>query len=442
METRDKDVDMYGGGDADVTAQPEGISRRSMLMGTGFAALAGVAGFAFGRGTMPQVEAASSIHDLTYPFYGQHQSGILTPAQQQMYTVAIDLNEKMTRTRVVTLFKEWTEAARRMCAGSPVEDPNTNTGIVPGDTGETYDLCAAGLTITFGLGSTFFEKDGVDRFGLAERKPSLLKENFAQMSNDKLEEARCGGDIVIQACAEDPMVTLHAIHQLTRIAMGKGEVKWGQLGYGRTSSTSTEQATPRNLFGFKDGTSNIKGDEKDQESVNTNLWIQPEDEGGEFFADGSYMCCRRIKMHMERWDNQSLGEQELVVGRDKFHGAPLSGGEEFTDPDFAKEDASGNTMIPWDSHMAIVHPDNNGGHRMLRRGYNYVEGNGAGGRFEGGLFFIAFVRNPQTNFEEILSKMQRDQMAEYLTHTGSALFLILPGIAEGDDYIGQKLFEA
>ena len=54
------------------------------------------------------------------------------------------------------------------------------------------------------------------------------------------------------------MVNLHALHDLTRIAFGRATMRWTQLGYGRTSSTSTSQQTPRNLFGFKDGTSNIK----------------------------------------------------------------------------------------------------------------------------------------------------------------------------------------
>ncbi len=37
-------------------------------------------------------------------------------------------------------------------------------------------------------------------------------------------------------------------------------MRWSQLGFGRTSSTSTAQATPRNLMGFKDGTRNIKSE--------------------------------------------------------------------------------------------------------------------------------------------------------------------------------------
>ena len=46
--------------------------------------------------------------------------------------------------------------------------------------------------------------------------------------------------------------------------MGVVSVRWSQLGFGRTSSTSKTQATPRNLFGFKDGTRNLKAEQPDQ----------------------------------------------------------------------------------------------------------------------------------------------------------------------------------
>ena len=119
----------------------------------------------------------------------------------------------------------------------------------------------------------------------------------------------------------------------------------------------------------------------------------------------------------------------------------MSGGDEFTDPDFAKLDDNGQPLIPVDSHIAKVHPDNNNGARMLRRGYNYMEGNDYLGRLEGGLFFIAFVRNPATNFIPVLRNMHSDAMTEYLQHLSSSLFIIPPGMKDSDEYIGQSLFE-
>lgn len=45
---------------------------------------------------------------------------------------------------------------------------------------------------------------------------------------------------------------------LARIGRGTVEMRWSQLGFGRTSSTSRGQETGRNLFGFKDGTKNLR----------------------------------------------------------------------------------------------------------------------------------------------------------------------------------------
>ena len=64
---------------------------------------------------------------------------------------------------------------------------------------------------------------------------------------------------------------MHAIRNLARIGFGTVAVRWAQLGYGRTSSTSTSQATPRNLIGFKDGTANLKAEDTDD--IDKFVWV-------------------------------------------------------------------------------------------------------------------------------------------------------------------------
>ena len=147
-------------------------------------------------------------------------------------------------------------------------------------------------------------------------------------------------------------------------------------------------------------------------------------------------------MMMEVWDELILSEQEKTIGRNKLEGAPLSGGEEFTDPNFTATDDDGAPLIDVDSHVAIVHPDHNGGHRLLRRGYNYTEGLTDLGRLDAGLFFIAYVRDPAESFIPILQRMATDQMTEYLQHTASAMYIMPPGIGKNDSYVGQKLLES
>ncbi|NED80325.1 deferrochelatase/peroxidase EfeB, partial [Streptomyces sp. SID11233] len=91
-------------------------------------------------------------------------------------------------------------------------------------------------------------------------RPDALEE-LPAFPGDHLDKARGGGDLCVQACADDPQVAVHAIRNLARIGFGTVAIRWSQLGFGKTSSTTPGAETPRNLFGFKDGTNNIAGDE-------------------------------------------------------------------------------------------------------------------------------------------------------------------------------------
>jgi deferrochelatase/peroxidase EfeB len=155
---------------------------------------------------------------------------------------------------------------------------------------------------------------------------------------------------------------------------------------------------------------------------------------------GTYLVTRRISMHIETWDRTSLAEQESVVGRTKDTGAPLSGGDELTEPDFEIEGNDG-PLMPLSSHVRLARPDANGGVRMLRRGYNFTDDSDGLGRLDAGLFFIAYVRDPQTQFVPMQARLaESDALAEYLVHTGSGLFAVPPGVRAPGASIGDPLF--
>lgn len=373
-------------------------------------------------------------------FYGQHQSGIITEAQDRMHTAAFDVQSE-DRDEVIALLKTWTGAIAQMMQGQPVGESGALDGSYdapPEDTGEAIGLPASRLSVTVGFGRTLFEKDGKARFGLDGKLPAALIE-LPHFRGDMIEDARSNGDLIVQACADDPQVAVHAIRNLARLAFGTANVRWSQIGFGRTSKTSTVQSTPRNLFGFKDGTNNIVAEESDE--LNKHVWVQAENTDQPWMVDGSYMVTRRIRMHIETWDRSTLGEQENLVGRLKGTGAPLSGGDEFSTPDFSMAGSSG-PIIPATSHMAVVHPSAHGGVRILRRGFNYTDGSDGLGRLDAGLFFIAFMTDARTHFVPLQKAMSaHDAMTEYLRNTSSGLFAIPPGVREGQ-YLGQQLFEA
>ena len=81
---------------------------------------------------------------------------------------------------------------------------------------------------------------------------------------------------------------------------------------------------------------------------------------------------------------------------------------------------------------------------LLRRGYNFTDGTDGFGHLDAGLFFIAFVRNPATQFIPMQTELsRRDLLNEYITHTGTGIFAVPPGVPEGDNnaYWGSTLFE-
>lgn len=419
-----------------------GISRRGFLGVAGAGALAAGAGLglsACASGSTPAAASAAAAE--AFAFHGPNQAGITTPAQDRLHFAAFDLTTS-SRAELVDLLKQWTAAAARMAAGDGAGEYGPVGGLYdapPDDTGEALGLPPSGLTITFGFGPSLFgSASGSDRFGLAARRPARLVD-LPHFPGDALEPARSNGDICVQACANDPQVAVHAVRNLARIAFGVATVRWSQLGFGRTSSTSTAQDTPRNLMGFKDGTANLKAE--DTAAIDEHVWVAAgDDPAAEWMTGGSYLVARRINMHIETWDRSSLREQEAIIGRDKGEGAPLSGGTEFTEPDLDAEGSRG-PLIPVDAHVRLAHPSENGGAAMLRRGYNFTDGSTDLGRLDAGLFFLAYVRDPRTQYVPLQNKLARDDaLSEYLRHTGSAIFAVPPGVTDASGFVGETLF--
>jgi deferrochelatase/peroxidase EfeB len=416
------------------------LSRRRFLTVAG-ASTAGVATISLSGCGIGGDDAQAGASDDVVEFYGPHQAGIITPVQDRLHFAAFDLTTS-SRDDVVDLLTRWTAAAAQMTRGQDVGEFGAMDGPIvapPQDTGEAYGLPPARLTITFGFGPGLFEDaEGNDRYGLADRRPTALR-TLPHFAADNLDPHRSGGDLCVQACSDDPQVAVHAVRNLARIAFGTAAVRWSQLGFGRTSSTSDAQETPRNLFGFKDGTNNVKVEHEDL--VNEFVWVDPgADRAGEWLAGGSYLVARRIKMQIETWDRTPLGEQEMIIGRDKKAGAPLSGGDEFAVPDFEMVGALDQPIIAANAHVRLAHPDQNGGSHILRRGYNFTDGTTDRGTLDAGLFFIAYTSDPDLHFIPLQSNLAaNDSLNEYIQHTGSALFAVPPGVADGD-YIGSALF--
>jgi deferrochelatase/peroxidase EfeB len=411
-----------------------GVSRRGLF---GWALGAGAAGLAIGGGAGAAAASALGRTEdaaaTAYEFYGTHQAGITTPVQEHLHFAAFDMMARTNRDDLVSLLQDWSYAAARMTQGLEVSATGAVGGspeAPPDDTGEAQGLPASGLTVTLGFGPSLFD----DRYGLAASRPAALQPLPAFLGDD-LDPAASDGDLCVQVCADDPQVAVHAIRNLSRIAFGRARIRWSQLGYGRTSRTTSGAATPRNLFGFKDGTANILA--ADSAALEANVWVGAGDSPA-WMAGGTYLVARKIAMIIETWDRVRLSEQDRIIGRDKGKGAPLSGGDEFTAPDFQAKDAAGKPLIDAASHVRLAHPDNNGGTRILRRGYNFVDGNTDLGRLDAGLFFLSFQRSPD-QFVTLQRALSSDGLNEYIRHVGSGVWAVPRGAQQGS-FVGAELF--
>ncbi|PWG12280.1 deferrochelatase/peroxidase EfeB [Streptomyces sp. V2] len=405
---------------ADTTQPP---SRRALL-GWGSAGLA-LGAVAAGTAVAVTGDTGSGDPSTAVEFHGEHQAGIATAVQDRLHFAAFDVTTG-ERAEFVQLLKDWTDAARKMTAGRPVGE-GAFGGLAeapPDDTGEALGLKPSRLTLTIGFGPSLFAK-----FGLGGQRPEALVE-LPQFPGEALDLARSNGDLCVQACADDPQVAVHAIRNLARIGFGKVVVRWSQLGFGKTSSTTPDAQTPRNLMGFKDGTRNIAGTETDR--LEKFVWASEKD-GPAWMAGGSYLVARRIRMHIETWDRTSLQEQEDVFGRDKGEGAPVGKAKEHDAP-FLK------AMKP-DAHVRLAHPDSNGGSTILRRGYSFTDGTDGLGRLDAGLFFLAYQRDVRDGFIKIQRHLGTDALNEYIQHVGSGVFAVPPGVRDADDWWGRTLFE-
>jgi len=422
--------------------RPTRSTRRGFLAGT--AGLMAVAGASLGGSAATPAPAGprGAGKPELEPFWGDHQGGIVTPMQRHSYFAAFDLTAGK-REDVAALLRRWTAAAARMAGGDTAEPLGQDAAVPAVDSGEALGLSPARLTVTFGFGAGLFVKDGHDRYGLAARRPEALVD-LPRFTGDQLVEAHTGGDLSVQACADDPQVAFHAVRQLARLAYGAAQIRWTQTGFLPTAA-GTE--TPRNLMGFKDGTNNPSA--ADARAMKESVWVGAE--GPRWMRGGSYVVVRRIRIALEHWDRMKVDFQEQTVGRQKQSGAPLGAKAEFDPVDLERTDAEGNPVIAENAHIRLAAAAQNGGARLLRRGYSYNDGVNftterwppwrQGMEYDAGLFFVCYQRDPRNGFIRVFDKMAKfDMMNQFVTHVGGGLFACPGGAAKGA-FIGARLFE-
>ncbi|EFK55121.1 Dyp-type peroxidase [Corynebacterium genitalium ATCC 33030] len=362
-------------------------------------------------------EADAYLADSRVDFDGEHQAGVATPEQAFNKLIAFNLQDgKDSVEDARRLMRLWTDDARRMCSGlaglADLEPENM--------------VSTANLTITVGFGRSFLDKLGLDA-------PEWLGD-LPAYSRDELREEWSGGDLCLQICADDRFTVSHAARFMTKTARNYVDTAWIQDGFLHARGSIEQGETPRNLFGQLDGSGNPPTDDFDDI-----VWIS---DGPAWLNGGTAMVVRRVAMLLDEWDILDRPSREVAVGRTLDTGAPLTGQDEFDEPDFDARDEYGLPVIDPNSHMARAFSDDPA-ERIFRRPYNYdmPPGPDSRGSSNAGQMFICFQKNPLQQFDPIQKRLDdADRLNEWITHIGSAVFAIPRGTRDGE-YWGQHLLE-
>ena len=417
-------------------AGPAALSRRRLFAYTGAVGAAGLAvgaagtALADGHGTLAAAASTSTVSsavadagDEQLAFYGAHQPAMAAPAQGQGRLTAFDLKPGTTAAQFRALMQQWTQIAATTMSGRPLP---------VGDDAMAYGRGPAGLSVTVGFGGSLLTK-----LGLGHRIPQALTP-LPSFLNDALDPAAGDGDVCVLVAANDGLVAIHALRALQRAAAGSCDQRWQVSGFADVAGAMpTPASTGRNLMGQLDGTGNPK---PGTAAFDQTVYV-PETAAPVWMRGGSYLVYRKIRILLSDWDTLGRTAQEAVIGRDKATGAPLSGGTEYTAPDYDGFDADGSLAIPPGAHIRQAAAQFNNGATILRRAFNYYDGQLPDGSPDAGLIFLAFQADPAAGFTVIQQRLSgADSLSTFIRHEASAVFAILPG-CEAGDYLGRQLLE-
>lgn len=395
---------------ADRTDRPR-MSRRALLTGGATGAALGVgATLAASLGarafaTDPdRAEAAEPTFGGEYlPCHGPHQAGIVSEHTAHTRYVAYTLRPETDRAALERMFRILTGDIEALTQGvAPMADPEPELAERP-----------ARLTVTVGVGPNLVER--VE----AARRPEWLAD-LPKFERDRLGEGYDGGDLVVLVQSDDSLALAHACRMIDRDLASFATKAWVQQGFRQARGAEKSGTTMRNLMGQVDGTINPAPADEDFASL---VWLGQE---AGWLEGGTALVLRRIRMELHTWDMVDRPGREQTIGRKLSDGAPLTGGTEHTPIDFDAKTPAGLPVIPSYAHARRAH-STDPSERIYRRAVNYDTGD------ESGLLFACFQRDPLHQFVPIQRRLDElDLLNEWVTHTGSAVFAMLPGFEPGE----------
>ncbi|GAA1848733.1 Dyp-type peroxidase [Microbacterium koreense] len=392
-----------------------GSTRRQFLFGGAVAGVGAAAAVGVDYAVNNGGSVAASVPlngDTVVPFFGNHQAGIDTDAQANGVFIALDLRPEVDRDALRRLMRILSDDAARLTQGEgALADSEPELATTP-----------ARLTVTFGFGPGLVARAS----GAA---PTWLRP-LPAFGIDRLQPEFGDGDLLMQIASDDPITLAHATRMLLKDSRTFATVRWTQRGFRQAYGSVKPGTTMRNLFGQIDGTTNPVPGTTDFDSV---VWI----EDG-WLAAGTSIVIRRTHMDLDKWDRLDRGGRDQSIGRFHSNGAPLTGTDEFDEPDFDATTSIGFPVIPEFSHLRRARSDDPT-ERIFRRAYNYDDAPSGDRVSDSGLIFVSFQADVDRQFVPIQRRLDElDLLNEWTTPIGSAVFAVPPGCARGG-YVGETL---
>jgi Dyp-type peroxidase family len=236
-----------------------------------------------------------------------------------------------------------------------------------------------------------------------------------------------------------------------------------------------QRADHRNWLGFHDGVSNLKSHERFSVISIEPRNLKPDEQWTLF---GTYLAFMRISINLEKWEDIEIPKQELLIGREKITGCPLTsvdkngtpikdhrcpvhgtyevierGNERFRE--HPKFETGNKETILQHSHIARTRPvdevpiwDKNS-LRIYRQGYEFLVPSINHPGFTAGLNFVSFQNTPDRLLRSLTYQQPSHpksqgtsilpRLDQYMSVLAAGLFFVPPKV-QYEPFPGSRIF--
>ncbi|MDQ3729273.1 MAG: Dyp-type peroxidase [Actinomycetota bacterium] len=281
------------------------------------------------------------------------------------------------------------------------------------------------------------------------------------------------GEFCVQVIAETKLAVDRTVVETWKWLTDHADSQTGAPALRVTSFfVGAARADRRSWIDFHDGISNMHSQEREGAIV-IKQDVPPDDD---WTVGGTYLAFVRLAVDLTAWRTLSRRQQELLVGRDKLNGCPITAiaedGSPVTDPGcpvagteiwetpndplYAEPLATGDAVIQASHVQRANHhqrpASRSSSRRIFRQGYEFLEWTEQAPGFRAGLNFVSFQDTPERLVQMLINKgwlgqvnfggdaqTQLPGMASLLSAYASGVFLVPPRAAEEGALPGGSL---